>query len=72
MPAHLLRGLIPAALLSSHDFWQETGASCRLTGYGTSEVLVELLPCVAILGSGMEGDRYHLVSSVVRPFRPDG
>lgn len=29
----------------------------RLTGYGTSEVLVELLPYVAILGSGMEGAR---------------
>ena len=29
IPAYLLRGLIPAALLASHDFWQDTGESCR-------------------------------------------
>ena len=29
IPTYLLRGLIPAALLRSHDFWQDTGESCR-------------------------------------------
>ncbi|CAL1133950.1 unnamed protein product, partial [Cladocopium goreaui] len=55
IPAYLLRGLIPAALLASHDFWQDTGESCRLTGYGTSEVSVELLPRATIIGVGLEG-----------------
>ena len=32
IPAYLLRGLIPAALLKSHDFWQDTGESCRSEG----------------------------------------
>ncbi|CAJ1390236.1 unnamed protein product [Effrenium voratum] len=55
IPSYLLRGLIPAALLASYDFWQDTGDSCRLIGYGKGEVLVELLPRATILGVGMEG-----------------
>ena len=33
VPAYLLRGLIPASLLQSHDFWQNTGPSCRSAGF---------------------------------------
>ncbi|CAK8991884.1 unnamed protein product, partial [Durusdinium trenchii] len=55
IPAYLLRGLIPAALLTAYDFWQDTGESYRLTGYGQGEVSVELLPRATILGVGLEG-----------------
>ncbi|CAE7585777.1 unnamed protein product, partial [Symbiodinium sp. CCMP2456] len=55
VPAYLLRGLIPASLLQSHDFWQNTGPSCRLVGYGKEEIVVELLPRATIQGVGMEG-----------------
>ena len=36
IPTYLLRGLIPAALLRSHDFWQDTGESCRCGGVARS------------------------------------
>ena len=37
IPAYLLRGLIPAALLQSHDFWQNTGPSCRPAAAATAQ-----------------------------------